>query len=356
MRDSILRLDANEGRPALPAASLAARMTPETLRRYPDARALESALAERLGLPASRVLATAGADDAIDRAVRALAGPGGGVVSTEPSFVEYSAAAARSGSRYLPRSRPPGHPFPLGPVLDAVAAETAAGNQVLAIAASPDNPGGASLSAAEVGALAASGAPFLLDVAYAAFAEPSALGGGAFLAPLPDLILSTGSLSKSYGLAGLRIGWICGPESLVVRLRAAGPPFSLSSIAVVAALAVLESGAPALRDFVEEVRRERPILEAAIASRGAETWPGQANFACARVADPVGFAAALAREGILVRTWPGRPGFEGLVRITCPGDRFEFERLLGAIGMIPPAAPLGPGRSPFSGAGKERKE
>jgi len=331
MRETILKLDANEGRPLVGAMAVAALLTDETLRRYPDARPLEQAIARRMGVDAARVLATAGADDAIDRAVRALAGPGGTVVSAEPSFVEYAAAAARSGARFESRPRAPGSPYPVEAVVSALEAERDAGRRALAVVCSPDNPGGTLTGAAEIEAIAAVGFPVLLDVTYAAFAGEGAASGLAYALPPVPGIVTTASLSKAYGLAGLRVGWACGPEDLIARLREFGPPYSLSSVAVAAGIAALEADEAALAAFIAEVRRERTAIEVELASLGARTWAGSANFATAFVKDAAALATALADDGILVRTWPGYADRENLVRITCPGDAEEFRALVDAL-------------------------
>jgi histidinol-phosphate aminotransferase len=336
MRETTLRLDANEGRSLIGANAVAALLTDEILRRYPDARPLEETIAKRMGLPAARVLATAGADDAIDRAVRAFAGSGGTVVSAEPSFVEYAAAAARSGARFEARPRAPGSPYPLGPVIEALEAERAAGRRALAIVCSPDNPGGTSTSAEEIGPIAAVGFPVLLDVTYAAFAceagreriESKTL---AYALPPCDRVVTTASLSKAYGLAGLRVGWACGPEDLIERMRESGPPYSLSSVAVAAGAAALEANDGALVDFIAEVRRERTGLEEELATLGARTWAGEANFASAFVADAAALSSALAADGVLVRTWPGCADRANFVRITCPGEAGEYRALVAAL-------------------------
>jgi histidinol-phosphate/aromatic aminotransferase/cobyric acid decarboxylase-like protein len=95
MTQAILKLDANEGRPCVSAEAIAALVGEETLRRYPDPRPLEAAIAARKGIPPERVLAVAGADDAIDRAIRSFGGAGATVLSTQPAFEEYAAAAVR---------------------------------------------------------------------------------------------------------------------------------------------------------------------------------------------------------------------------------------------------------------------
>jgi histidinol-phosphate aminotransferase len=328
-----LKLNANEGRPCLPPGAAAALITPELLRRYPDSKPLEAALAARMGLPPDRVIATAGADDAIDRAIRAFGRSGATVVSTAPAFEEYAAAAERSDARYVPVPREPDGPLPLAALLAAVAAERPA----LVVVASPDSPGGGRVSTAELRELAASasavGGLLLFDVAYSDFDEDrevyaQALGMGG--------VISTGTFSKSYGLAGLRAGWAAGPAEAVARLRGSGPPFSLCTFSVAAALAAIGQGEAAKSAFVAQVRRERPRLQEALSAIGARTWPSAANFVTAYVPDAASFSAALAAEGIGIRHWVGKDesSREGMVRITCPGEEGEFALLLAAIRKI----------------------
>jgi histidinol-phosphate aminotransferase len=327
MGSMTLRLNANEGRPCLPLESLAALVDSETLRRYPDSGPLEEALAARLGLPGDRVLATAGSDDAIDRAIRIFGRGGATLLSTAPAFEEYAAAAERSGSRYVSVPRAPDGPFPLAGLLAAIRTEKPA----LVVVASPDNPGGGTISLAELRELASAGVPLLFDAAYSDFDEDREVYEAA--ASVPGVI-ATGTFSKACGLAGLRAGWAAGSARDIAALRASGPPFALCAFSAAAALAALEYGEEARSAFVAEVRRERPLLQAALAALGARGWAGRANFAAAFVPDSAAFAAALASEGVKIRTWPGKPGRDGLIRITCPGDEGEFELLLAALGKI----------------------
>lgn len=329
--ETTLRLNANEGRPCLPSEAIAALVDPEVLRRYPESKPLEEALAAKMGLAPERVIATAGADDAIDRAIRAFGRGGATVLSTAPAFEEYAAAAERTLARYVAVPRAPDGPLPLAALVAAIRAERPA----LAIVASPDSPGGGSIDAAELQELGAEalavGGSLLFDVAYADFDEDrdvyeEALG-------MPGVV-STGTFSKAYGLAGLRAGWAAGPADLIARLREAGPPFSLCTFSVAAALAALRSGEAAKEAFVAEVRRERPLLRAALEAMGARTWPSKANFSTAYVPDSAAFSAALAAQGVKIRSWSGKAGRDGMIRITCPGDGLEFERLLAALRKI----------------------
>jgi histidinol-phosphate aminotransferase len=336
MAAKLLRLNANEGRPCLGAETVASLIDGETLRRYPDSAPLEAALAARKGIAKERVLATAGADDSIDRAIRSFGRAGATVLSTAPAFEEYAAAAERSGARYVAVPRSPDGPFPLAGLVAAIGKERPA----LVVVCSPDSPGGGVIATSELRLLAEAalkvGARVLFDVAYSDFDEgrdiyDSALG-------IPGVI-ATGTFSKSYGLAGLRAGWAAGEAADIARLREAGPPFSLCTFSVAAALAALESGEEAKEAFVAQVKRERPRLQEALASIGARTWPSAANFVTAYVPDAAAFSSALAAEGIKIRSWAGgpggdKPGRDGMIRITCPGEEGEFQYLLVALDKV----------------------
>jgi histidinol-phosphate aminotransferase len=331
MTDTILRLNANEGRPCLPPQAIAKLIDSETLRRYPESKGLEALIAERKGLKPENVLATAGADDAIDRAIRSFGAAGACVLSTAPAFEEYAAAAARTGARYVSVPRAPEGPFPLAALLAAIASERPA----LVVVASPDSPGGGTIAAIELRELASRsrgcGAAVLFDVAYSDFDEGGDIYDEALGIPG---VVSTGTFSKAYGLAGLRAGWAAGPADAIARMREAGPPFSLCTFSVAAACAALRSGEGAKEAFVAEVRRERPLLQEALAAMCAKTWPSRANFVTAYVPEAGAFAEALAAKGIRIRSWLGKPGRDGMIRITCPGDETEFRTLLEALESI----------------------
>ena len=208
MGNMTLRLDANEGRPCLPPASLAALLDSETLRRYPDSSVLEAALAAGMGLQPERVIATAGADDAIDRAIRSFGRSGAAVLSTAPAFEEYAAAATRSGAAYSAVPRAPDGPFPLAALVAAIHA----GKPALVVIASPDNPGGGTVSAAELRTLAqegasACGAKVLFDVAYADFDEDREvydIAVGEFGLRPSDLLFDALTFTVGAGDASLR--------------------------------------------------------------------------------------------------------------------------------------------------------
>ncbi|HTX72936.1 MAG TPA: aminotransferase class I/II-fold pyridoxal phosphate-dependent enzyme [Rectinemataceae bacterium] len=325
--EAMLKLDANEGFPEPPPAEYAAFRDREAARRYPDSRPLERALADRLGLEASRVVVGAGADDIIERYARVMLRPGGVALGTEPAFDSYAAATERAGGRYVGLPRLPEAPFPA----QALAAEARRSRPAFLVFASPDNPGGGVLGPADLLELADTGTPILFDAVYSPFATEQDVYRLA-----PDVAGCTvlGSFSKAYGLAGLRVGWAVSSPPMAARIRAAGPPYPVATTSLAAALCVLDGGDGNLERRVVRVKAQRDELRALLVGLGARCWRGEANFVAARVRDAGALAGALAARAVLVRTWPEKPSCAGLVRITCPGDDAEFERLATALRSV----------------------
>lgn len=317
-----LKLDANEGAPP-PADVLAALASAEVLRRYPDARALEATLAARLGVPPDHVVVTCGADDALDRACRALLGPGRALVLPVPTFEMLPRYAAVVGAPIREVSWPNG-PYPVEAVLAAVDADTAA----IALV-TPNNPTGAPITRDDLAyvARAAPDVALFVDLAYAEFADDDLTD---LALTIPNAIVFR-TLSKAWGLAGLRVGYAVARPELVRWIRAAGGPYAVTTPSVALAAAWLERGEATMRAGVAQVRSERERLRGVLERCGAEAHPSQANFVLARPRDPVWLRDGLAGLGIAVRIWPGHPRLDGLVRITCPSNEEHYARLEAAI-------------------------
>ena len=308
-----LKLDANEGRCLLSPSQLARILSPEVARRYPRSDLLERDLAVFYGLPGEQLIATAGADDAIERAFRTLAGTGSKVLTTVPGFVEFLDAAVRVKAEFIGVKKRPGTAVPVQEICDRIRRDKPS----LVVIASPDNPDGKILGIEDFdlvsGTCRSEGAVFLLDLTYLDFADDPSILDRALKTPG---VLITGSFSKSRGLAGFRAGWaMAGSEgaNLIGRLRET-------------------DGARVA--FVQRIKKERMELKEALGAAGAQTWPSQANFVSAFVADAQAFCLDLRGKGILIRRWPGNPDTEGLVRITCPGEERAFNRLMNALRRV----------------------
>lgn len=335
-----LRLDGNEGpSPSLELMLEALRAAgPELLRRYPDVAALEATLAERFLVEPSRVLVTAGADEAIDRCCRAFLGPGRTMLATEPRFEMLDRYAALAGGELVPVPRAPGA-FPTEGMLARV-------DERLAIISvvSPDNPTGEVATLDDVRRLAAAApdALILLDHAYVEYADQDLTTPAL---ELPNVVV-TRTLSKAWGLAGCRVGFALGPAAVIAALRAAGGPYPVSGASVAFAAVQLARGSAAMAGHVARVRREREELSALLTRCGAAPRPSQANFVYADFGRRAASVhAALAAQGILVRDFPGRPGASTGLRVTLPGNPEEFARLTAALERVP-GGPADPGGRP----------
>lgn len=318
-----LHLDANEGaapEPGLLEALAAAG--PEALRRYPDAAGLERAIAEVYGVDPERVVVTAGADDAIERVLRAVLEPGRALVLPVPTF-EMIGRYARLAGGDVVEVPWPGGPFPVDAVLGALTPATAAVAVV-----SPNSPTGAVATREELGRVAgaAPGAAILVDLAYAEFADEDLTRAAI---ALPNAI-ALRSFSKSRGLAGLRAGYAIAPPGIAAWMRAVGHPYAVSGPSLLMAERALAGGGR-LDGFVGRVRREREELAALLGELGAGALPSQANFVLARFGDAAWVADALAGLGIAVRAFPGARFLERSLRITCPGDEAAFDRLVRGL-------------------------
>jgi histidinol-phosphate aminotransferase len=324
-----LPLDANEGPP--PALDLmvdALRAAgPELLRRYPDATALEAALAQRSGVEPARVLVTAGADEAIDRCCRAFLSAGATMLVPDPSFEMLDRYAARAGGELVLVPWAAG-PFPTAAMLERLDERTA----LIAIV-SPNNPTGEVATLEDVRRLAgaAPDALILLDHAYVEYADEDLTASAL---ALPNVVV-TRTFSKARGLAGCRVGFVLGSAEVIATLRAAGGPYSVAGPSVAFAARQLECGDAAMAAHVAQVRRERAVLSAVLAARGIAARRSQANFVYADFGPRAAFVhAALAAQGILVRDFPDRPAAATGLRVTLPGDVEAFAHLTAALDLV----------------------
>jgi histidinol-phosphate aminotransferase len=325
---NLLRLNSNEGPRATQAllAELAA-LDPEQLRRYPDAAAVEQALAARVGVSPDRVVVTAGADEALDRIHRAFAGPDRPVLLPEPTFdmLERFAALAAAPLVRVPWST---DAFPLEGILAQLDNRTA-----IVVIVSPNNPTGGVASLDDVRRIAAA-APeslLLIDQAYIEYADEDI--GPAVLDLANVVVVRT--MSKAWGLAGCRVGYAVGSSEVIAVLRAAGAPYPVAGPSLALALSQLRRGDAAIRAHVTQVRAERASLRQLLCARGVDARASQANFVFADFGRRAAFVRdGLRARGILVRDFPDRPGLETSLRITLPGDPADFERLTRALETV----------------------
>lgn len=222
------------------------------LAAYPDPRAATDAVAAAHGRPRGQVLLTAGAAEAFVLLARALR-PRRAVV-VHPQFTEPEAALLAAGHRVERVLLRPHDGFRLDPALVPEDAD-------LVVIGNPTNPTGVLHPAAVLTALARPGRVLVVDEAFmdAVPAQPESLAGAA--GDLPGLVVLR-SLTKTWGLAGLRVGYALGDAAILGLLREAQPLWSVSSPALAAAIACTEPRAVREAEALALVAQEnRSYLE-----------------------------------------------------------------------------------------------
>ncbi|MEM9379246.1 MAG: TIGR01548 family HAD-type hydrolase [Planctomycetota bacterium] len=293
----------------------------EALGRYPSTDALAATFGERLGVGPERVAVTAGADDALLRIALAYLAPGRRMVLPSPTFEMIPRYARIAGGEVDEVPWALDAPYPTDAVLDAIEGDTS-----VVLIVSPNNPSGAVATAADVERVcdAAPGALVVVDQAYAEFCDEDL---AEVTLSRPNAVLLR-TMSKAYGCAGLRVGFAVGAREVVDVLRAAGNPYP---VAIPSIDAAAERLGASIAPFVKAVRAEREALRDLLSDLGIEVAPTQGNFVLARTPRAGRLRELLAGLGIAVRTFPGTPGLEDAVRITCPGDAGDFERLASGL-------------------------
>jgi histidinol-phosphate aminotransferase len=322
-----VRLDGNTGPP--PPAGLFDACLAQLVSRahaYPTTHELEARWAERLGVAPAAVRVTAGADEALDRIVRAFMRPRREMLTTDPTFEMLERYCALAGGRYLTVPWPNG-PLPVDDLIARVSTQTA-----VIVVVTPNNPTGTVATADDLQRLSAAAphAILIVDLVYGEFADHDLTS--AALA-LPNVIV-TRTLSKAWGLAGLRIGCAVAAPSLIDALAPAGNPYPVSGVSRALAEAAFAVDDTHIATGVAQVRRERERLAAVLEALGAEPEPSQANFVFTRVRNAAWAWDGLAGLGIAVRRFPERRGLEDALRITCPADESAFERLCSSLRTV----------------------
>ena len=322
-----LHLEGNVG-PAPPSEVLDGVAAPEgeEVRSYPSRQAVAEAVAERFGLPADRLLVTAGADEAILRTYRAVLEPGRNVVMPEPTFSMMRRFAALAGAEVRAVDWSEGG-YPIEAVLEEVDESTG-----LITVVSPNNPTGLVADEAQVRRLAeaAPGAIVLVDHAYIEFADDDLTD----LAVEYDNIVVTRTLSKAWGLAGMRVGYAVAAPPVVDWLDTAGNPYPVAVSSVRYASHRLNSDDDDVDRYIERVQKERRELEAMLGDYGGRMTESHGNFAFGRFEDADWIHQALGGMGIGVRAFPDAGGLDDALRISCAGNEAEHDRLKHALRTI----------------------
>ncbi|WGX99055.1 Rv2231c family pyridoxal phosphate-dependent protein CobC [Nocardioides sp. L-11A] len=263
---------------------------------YPDPSAARTAVAAHHGRAEGEVLVTAGAAEAFTLVARLRSWRRPVVV--HPQFTEPHAALAQAGHEVTPVVLP--EPFALDPALLPEDAD-------LVMIGNPTNPTGVLHPADLLAGLRRPGRLVVVDEAFmdCVPGEPESLAG----VPLDGLLVLR-SLTKHWGIPGIRAGYVVGGPAVIADLARAQTPWSVGTTAVAAVVACtsVEAGREARRR-AELIRDWREHLEKGLADLGIPHLPSAASFVLARVGD--GVHARLRASGIAVRRADTFPGLDG---------------------------------------------
>jgi histidinol-phosphate aminotransferase len=296
----------------------------ESLRLYPSPTAAPArqAIARHFGLGPTQVAVGNGGDELIEMCFRAFAGAGDTVAFPTPTYPLLEPVCL------MHEAIPAPHPTDEGWSWSSSLVDDPAPLKFLV---NPNSPTGTLHNRLTVERAAArSRGVVVLDEAYVDFAPQSQLE---LLARCPNLLIIR-TMSKSYALAGMRIGFALGDPELVAALNTVKDSYNVDRLAIVAACAAIEDDRHH-RMIVDHVVAERAWLEGRLSELGFEYSPSAANFVFVKPPQPASAAAladALRERRILVRRYDREP-IDGWFRITV-GTREQHEKLLTALREI----------------------
>jgi histidinol-phosphate aminotransferase len=323
-----LRLDFNENTVGCSPAVIAAlkqSISLEDLAVYPEYGAAKEVIAGYFRVPPDSMLFTNGTDEAIQVFINTYVDDGQQVLLLKPSYAMYRFYAEVAGAAITEIPfQIPAMEFPLQAVLDDITPDTRA-----ILIANPNNPTGTGVTLHGIERILARAkrAAVLIDEAYFEFSGVTALGE---IATHPNLFVCR-TFSKVFGMAGMRLGCLFSHPANIAYLHKAQSPYSVNSLAVIAAQAAVADHGYVL-GYVAEALAARELLCVGLENLGISYVPSSANFVLANFGKrAIEVRDRLREHAILVRD----RGYEapGHVRITV-GTRDQTRRLLTELEQL----------------------
>ncbi|WP_250028270.1 histidinol-phosphate transaminase [Paractinoplanes maris] len=273
--------------------------------RYPDmgSVALRDALADRLGVAADRIVTGCGSVALAEILVKATCLPGDEIVYSWRSFEAYPIISAGVGATSVRVPNTDGHGHDLEAMSAAITDRTR-----LVIVCNPNNPTGTSVRKAELDRFVASvpsDVLIVLDEAYRELVTDPEVPDGVATYGDRHNVLVLRTMSKAWGLAGLRMGYLVAQPEVAAAIRKVLTPFSTSLVAQAAAIAALAQEAEVRRRCALVVEERARVTEA-LRGFGADVPSSQANFVWLPLGDgAVPFAQVCEARGVIVRPFQG---------------------------------------------------
>lgn len=294
----------------------------DSLRLYPSPTAAPAreAIARRFGLDPSEVAVGNGGDELIELCFRAFAGAKDSVAFPTPTYPLFEPLCRIHEARASmhPTEEPSELPLSLG-----------SDPAPLKFIVNPNSPTGALFDTRAIeAAIGASSGVVVIDEAYVDFAPHSCLE----LLNRYENVLLLRTFSKSYGLAGMRIGFALGSGDLISALTSVKDSYNVDRLAIVAAVAAIEDEAHH-KHLVQTVTHNREELASELKSLGFDLVPSATNFVFVKPPLPAAeVVAALRERKVLVRYYDREP-IAGWIRITV-GTRDQHDKLIATLKEI----------------------
>ena len=289
--------------------------------RYPSpyASQLRDALSDYTGVDPACIGTGCGSDDILDSAIRAFAEPGDRIAFCAPAFAMIPIFARLNGVAPIA--------IPMTTSWDIDADGLGRADARIIYVCSPNNPTGTMASRGAVERLVATASGVvIIDEAYGEFAGTSLLD----LARASDRVLVVRTMSKAFGLAGLRVGYAVGALNLIAEVEKSRGPYKVSTVAERAAVAALVHDQAWVAERVHDARVSRDKLATSLRELGLAPLPSRANFVFVPVADAAGVARRMRERGVAVRAFQGLPLVGDALRITA-GPEPMMEQALHAL-------------------------
>jgi histidinol-phosphate aminotransferase len=285
------------------------------------------------------VWAANGSNEVLQQLLQAFGGAGRLALGFTPSYSMHPIISAGTGTSWVDGHRRADFTID---VADAVAQVRELSPDVVFVT-SPNNPTGTAVALETIAELyAATAGVLIVDEAYTEFARAGTPSALTLLPGRPRLVVSR-TMSKAFGMAGLRLGYLAADPAVVDALQLVRLPYHLSSLTQAAARTAL-AHTPELLATVEAVKAERDRIVAALPGLGLTSVPSDANFVLfGRFRDAHAAWQALLDHDVLVRD----VGLPGWLRVTA-GTPEETDAFLTALGEVAPAHRADRGESAVS--------
>ncbi len=325
-----VRLNTNESPFAPPDTwreELLAALADVSFHRYPDrpATELRLAVADLHGVTLDEVFCANGSNEVLQSLLLAFGGPGRRALVFEPTYALHSHIARIAGTEVVEGARDDDFLIDPAHALDVIAAQ----RPDVTFLCSPNNPTGRAEPPETVAAVSGA-APGLVivDEAYGQFSPWSAL---ALRSPEQPGLVVTRTFSKTWAMAGARLGYLVADPTVVAACESVVLPYHLSAQTQIAGLIALRH-VPEMEARVARIAEERGRVAAALGDLPVDSWPSDANFILFRPRDRDATEVwrSLLDHSVLIRNCASWDGLRGCLRVTI-GTADENDRFLHAL-------------------------